>query len=155
MTDQEKLRLAYTEALAQLRLHPSLIWTRANFFLLVDSGLVAFAVSRSPDSWPGSPLVLPIVGIFLSSIWIWVNVAGQRLQRQWRKVVIEIEEELFRAGECGSKIDGPLTRAARSAKEGSSLIVSITTALIVLSISFVLCWLYFLLIAARTVCGTS
>lgn len=155
MTDQEKLRLAYTEALAQLRLHPSLIWTRANFFLLVHSGLVAFAASRSPDAWPGSPLVLPLVGIFLSAIWTWVNVAGQRLQRQWRKIVIEIEEELFPAGESGSKIAGPLTRAASTTKEGSAWIVSITTALIVLSVSFVFCWLYFLGIAARTVCGTS
>lgn len=33
MDEQQKLQLGYTEALAQLRQHPTLIWTRNNFFI--------------------------------------------------------------------------------------------------------------------------
>jgi len=95
MKKAEQLERAYTEALAQLRLHPSLIWTRNNFFLLVNSGLFAFAVSGQANAWQGPSFLVPIAGMFLSLIWIWVNLAGQRLQRQWRALVLDIEKELF------------------------------------------------------------
>jgi len=51
MKSAEQLDRAYTEALAHLCLHPSLIWTRNNFFLLVNRGLSVFAVSGQADAW--------------------------------------------------------------------------------------------------------
>lgn len=154
MTPTEQLKLAYAEAVAQLRLHPTLIWTRNNFFLLINSGLLAFAISAAGQKWPGSPLLIPLAGIFLSLIWTWVNLAGQHLQRQWRGLVLQIEGELFHPEEGETGIQGPFTRATSRAREGTSWAVSITSALIVLSVGFLGCWGYFLLLALRPVaCG--
>lgn len=150
MNSAEQLERAYTEALAQLRLHPSLIWTRNNFFLLVNSGLFAFAVSGQADAWQGPPLLVPIAGLFLSSIWIWVNIAGQRLQRRWRALVLDLETELFRPEAGEAAVAGPLTRAATTAREGSSWLVSITSALIVLAVGFFLGWGYFVVLAVAS-----
>jgi len=136
MKSAQQIEHTYTEAIAQLHLHPSLIWTRNNFFLLVNSGLFAFAVNGGADTWSGSPPLIPIAGIFLSSIWIWVNIAGQRLQRHWRALVLDIEEELFQPEEGEAPVEGPFTRAAATAREGSSWFISITSALIVLAVGF-------------------
>jgi hypothetical protein len=144
MTRSQQLQLAYTEAIAQLRLHPELIWTRSNFFLLVNSGLFAFATSDAADAWQGSPLLIPLAGIFISLIWIWVNLAGQRLQREWRRLVLQIEKELFQAEEGQAGVAGPFTRAAATAREGASWKVSITSALVILSLGFLGGWGYLL-----------
>jgi|GEM_PF-1403075 len=68
MKSAEQLEHAYIEALAQLRFHPSLIWTRNNFFLLVNSRLFVFAVSGQADAWQGPPLLVPISGMFRSLV---------------------------------------------------------------------------------------
>lgn len=150
MDRPEQLKLAYTEALAQLRQHPTLIWTRNNFFLLIDSGLLAFAVSKDFGDWSNSRLLVPVSGVFISFIWLWVNIAGQRLQRHWRKLVLELEQELFKPDEGRPPVYGPFTLASLTAKEGTSAVVSITTALILLSAGFLACWLYLLVKIALT-----
>lgn len=148
MRKPELLKLAYSEALAQLRLHPSLIWTRNNFFLLIDSGILAFHLGNPGAAWHGSPLLIPIVGLSLSIIWVWVNLAGLRLQRHWRMLVLEIEKELFESCER-DVVAGPFSRAANKVKEGQSLLVSITSALVVLAGGSCLCWIYLLLRAIK------
>ncbi|WP_133512971.1 hypothetical protein [Candidatus Thiosymbion oneisti] len=147
MNSAEQLELAYSEALAQLRLQPSLIWTRNNFFLLVNSGLFVFAVSGQANTGQGSPFLIPVVGMFLSLIWLWVNLAGQRLQRQWRALVLDIEKELFRPEVGEASVAGPLTRAAATAREGNSWLASITSALSVLAVGFFVGWSYCVVLA--------
>jgi len=115
--------------------------------LLANSRLFAFAVSGQANAWQGPPFLVPIAGLFLSSIWIWVNLAGQCLQRQWRASVLDIERELFRPEAGEAAVEGPLTRAAATAQEGNSWLVSITSALIVLAVGFFLGWSYFVILA--------
>lgn len=154
MNRSEQLRLAYTEALAQLRQHPSLIWTRNNFFLLINSGLFAFAISNPTMPLPGSSILIPVAGAFLSAVWLWVNVASQRLQRQWRHLVLEIELELFHPTAGEQPVEGPFARATKTAKEGSSPGASITSALVILSGGFLVCWIWLLGVAAvRMLCA--
>ena len=128
----------YKEALNQLRQHPTLIWTRNNFFLLVQSGLLAVAM-RS-DSSVGVPTTLLVCGMgaFIATIWYWVIFAGQKLQRQWRNLVIKFEKELY--GEQG----GAFVQSALEIQEGSSFLVSITTALRILSAGFIFLWIVFI-----------
>jgi len=76
-----------------------------------------------------------------------LNLAGQRLQRQWRALVFDIESELFRPEAGEAKVEGPLTRAAATAREGSSWLVSITSALIVLAVGFFVGWSYLVVLA--------
>ncbi len=153
MTEHEKLKLAYGEAIAQLRLHPPLIWTRNNFFLIINSGLLAFATSGvgAKCSEATSPTIVALTGLFLSAIWLWVNWAGQNIQRYWRKVVLRIEAALFSPQEDESLlINGPFTIAQEIAKEGSRHSISITTALLWLSFGSIVCWEYILYMTLST-----
>lgn len=143
--ENELLKLAYTEALNQLRLHPNLIWTRNNFFLVINSGLLFFAINEDYKSLKDSQLLIYIVGMLLSLIWLWVNIASQRLQRQWRGVVTNIEKDLFE----NSDVEGPFYRASLTANEGKSWLVSITSALIILSVGFCSLWSFFIFVYLR------
>lgn len=155
MNSNEQLKLAYTEAIAQLRLHPALIWTRNNFFLLINSGLLAFATSGSSSDWKGPPFLIPLSGMFLSLIWVWTNWAGQQIQRHWRQVVLGIETDLFQPEHGETSVEGPFSRASKTAKEGTSWLMSITSALITLSVGFCVCWGYLLTKVFQTVAYAS
>lgn len=120
-----------------MRLHSNLIWTRNSFFLLIHTGLLAIATSASINTGEIEK-ALGVAGLFLALIWLWVNWAGQRLQRRWRKLVIEFEQDLF------SDTPGPFARAAVTPGVRSWL-VSITSALLVLSLGFVVLWVLFVL----------
>lgn len=144
MNYEEKLRLGYTEALAQLRQHPSMIWTRNNFFLLIQSGLLAFTLNlenRPVDT--ETKLTACLAGLFLALAWLWVNWAGRRLQRQWRAIVQEFEKKLFDTAEGEHSIVGPFSLA--SVMEGTRQAVSITLILMLLSAGFIVLWIVLLL----------
>lgn len=144
MTYEEKLRLGYAEALTQLRQHPNIIWTRNNFFLLIQSGLLAFTLNlenRPVDT--ETRLTACIAGLFLALAWLWVNWAGRRLQRQWRRVAQEFEGQLFDKEDGEQKVVGPFTRA--SVTEARQYSVSITLILIMLSAGFIVLWIVLLL----------
>ncbi len=138
MKAQERKLLIYQEALNQLRQHPSLIWTRNNFFLLVQSGLLAVVLQSESKFGVPNSILIGLVGTFIAIIWIWVIHAGQMLQRQWRKLVVKFEADLF--GESG----GTFVQASRDIGEGRKLAISITTALKVLAFGFLVVWLYLL-----------
>lgn len=143
MDTSEQLRLRYQEALNQLRMHPNLVWTRNSFFLLVHTGLLAVATSVEAVDSGRLSVVLALAGLFLSVIWVWVNWAGQAIQRRWRALVVEFEADLFRAREGEPEIKGPFARAAETTREGTWT-VSITTALLVLSFGFLAAWAFLL-----------
>jgi len=135
--------LGYQESLNHMRLHSNLIWTRNSFFLLVHTGLLAVAANESFDRGELEK-VLGVAGLFLAFIWLWVNWAGQQLQRRWRKVVLEFEQDLF----SDQKTPGPFARVT-VAKGLSSWAVSITSALLVLSFGCIVLWGFFILRAWR------
>lgn len=138
MTPAEQLKLSYCEALTQFRAHAPLVWTRNNFFMLINSGLFAFFGSPAYQTWQGPRLLIPIAGLFLSFIWICVTVIGRRLQRKWRQLVLEIENELF------APAKGPFARADEKIGEGHVWHLSLNGLLIVLSAGFLVAWIYFL-----------
>ena len=142
MNYEEKLRLGYAEALTQLRQHPNIIWTRNNFFLLIQSGLLAFTLNLENRADTDTRLTACIAGLFLAFAWLWVNWAGRRLQRQWRKIVREFEEQLFDKEDGEQKVVGPFQRA--SVTEAKQHSASITLVLVLLSTGFIALWIVLL-----------
>jgi hypothetical protein len=140
MDEQQKLQLGYTEALAQLRQHPPLIWTRNNFFLLTQSGLLAFTLNIENRSEVSTLILACTAGLLLAVVWLWVNWAGRKLQRLWRGIVQDFEKELFAQG--AGDVKGPFERAKEL--EGKSRAVSITWALMLLAIGFIILWIVLL-----------
>jgi hypothetical protein len=128
--DKEQLTTAYKEALAQLREQPRMIWTRNNFFLLSQTGLLAFTLNITIQADRVTRITACAAGLFLTLIWIWISVVGRIHQQRWRKVVKEFEGELFGEGK------GPLAQAG----DGGDWRKSITLILIILSVGFALIW---------------
>lgn len=137
----DKIEIAqkrYEEALNQLRQHPSMIWTRNNFFLIVQSGLLAVVLKGDLNSDKTTICLVCFMGFYIALIWFWIVLAGQKLQRKWRSLVIRFEREYL--GEEG----GAFIQASKDIGEGTSLSVSITTALKLLAFGFVTIWLVLL-----------
>jgi hypothetical protein len=132
--DKEQLTTADRESLTQLREHPKMIWTRNNFFLLSQTGLLAFTLNITNQADRLTRVTGCAAGLFLTLMWLWVNVAGRIHQRTWRAVVKGFEKELFGEGQ------GPLTLAG----EGGDWRKSITLILILLSVGFALIWVVLL-----------
>jgi hypothetical protein len=141
MTKAEQLTFIYCEALTQFRAHAPLVWTRNNFFLLINSGLFAFFGSPAYQSWDGPRTMIPVAGIFLSAIWVAVTVIGRHLQRKWRRLVLEIEKELFAPDQ------GAFARADTMIGEGRVWFISLNGLLIILSSGFLVGWIIFLILA--------
>ena len=140
MDEEKKLLLGYQEALAQLRQHPALIWTRNSFFLLTQSGLLAFTLNIEDQPDENTRLLACVAGLFIALVWLWVNWAGRKLQRLWRGIVQDFEKEIFAKGE--GQIKGPFERAREV--EGTSLATSITLVLMLLSAGFIILWIVLL-----------
>lgn len=140
MDHDQKLCLGYKEALTQLRQHPTMIWTRNNFFLLVQSGLLAFTLNIENRPETNTRYMACVAGLFSAVIWLWVNTAGQRLQRQWRGIVKKFERELFDKEEGAERVIGPF----HLTDEGKRPFLSITWALITLSLGFIGLWIVLL-----------
>jgi hypothetical protein len=114
-------------------MHPQMIWTRNNFFLLVQGALLS-VVSVKDLLHPDSSMMLTYaVGFGVAIIWCWVTIAGRNLQRQWREIAKVLEKQAL------SPVKGPLTQPENT--EGTSKINSITLALIWLSGGFIALWI--------------
>lgn len=141
MDADAKLKLGYEEALKQLRQHPGLIWTRNNFFLLIQSGLLVFTLNMHIQSRVRAALIATFAGLLSAVAWLWVNVAGRALQREWRGIVKEFERELFAVRDKEQAVAGPFHRVKG---EGLKDSLSITKVLILLSMVFIVLWLVLL-----------
>lgn len=135
--DDKKLEKAYTESVTQLREHPRIIWTRNNFFLLSQTGLLAFTlnITNQQDKW--IRIIACLAGIFFAVIWLLVNLAGRTFHNDWRNIVIDYENKLFGEGE------GPFARAQVKG-HGIHGLKSITKLLVLLSSGFIVIWLVLL-----------
>lgn len=146
--DKTKLEKAYTEAITQLRENPRMVWTRNNFFLLSQTGLLAFTLNITSQQDKGIRILACCAGIFLAIIWLLVNMAGRTYFNDWRSIVIEYEDELF------GKDEGPLARAQAKGQGSHRTLKSITKLLLVLSIGFGVIWLvllvYYIVLAIRS-----
>ncbi len=131
-------KMAYREAVTQLRLHAPMIWQRNNFFLLTQSGLLAFYIKSDVQMPFFQSLVICSLGALVSIIWLLVVIQGRVIQRQWRDVVRNVEKEVF------LDEDGPFARANKILGEGKRSSISITLCLIVLSTLFIVSWLLLL-----------
>lgn len=130
-----------------MRLHPTLIWTRNNFFILAHTGLLAFVSSKSFQSEDAVHLrFLAFAGFFMAVIWLWVNIAGRVLQRRWKRVVSQFEADLFATVGSEPRIQGPFSNLQATTREGTSWLVSISSALILLAAGFVAVWAYLLFV---------
>jgi hypothetical protein len=138
MTTDELHRLRYSEALAQYRQHVPLVWTRNNFFLLVQSGLIAVVATKDKAASPATETMIGLIGVLIAVIWLWVNVASQRVLRQWRSIVLESEALVF----VDPAQPGPFGRARQILGEGRRILISITTALYALNLSFLFFWIW-------------
>jgi hypothetical protein len=124
-----------------------MIWTRNNFFLLVNAGLLSVVWSGlGVEPAAGFRMLVAVAGLLTALIWVWVNVAGRLLQRRWRAVVLAAEQELFAASAEEPPVTGPLSAARAGTGEGSSVLVSITLALNLLSAGFVVIWILVLVL---------
>lgn len=128
--------LGYIEALKQLRIHAPLIWIRNNFFLLTQTGLIAYYFRREYTPIFSS-LILCILGLASSIIWTIVIKEGREIQRKWRKIAIDFENRVF----TDHKNPGPLKYADQQLGEGKNLKISITTILIILCLIFSSIWI--------------
>jgi hypothetical protein len=143
MDYEQKLCLGYKESLTQLRQHPNIIWTRNSFFLIIQSGLLAFTlnIENQPDT--NTRLMACVAGLFIAFAWLCVNWVGRSLQRQWRGIVLKFEEELFDKEEGEGKVIGPFHCAIET--EGKYISNSITLILMILSAVFIVLWVVILL----------
>jgi hypothetical protein len=139
MTDEQKLRLRYQIALNQFRRHPPMVWTRNNFFLLIQAGLLAFTINQNSPSDTRIGGMAYFAGLLVALIWLWVTYAGQKLLWEWRHIVIVCEKDIFTKPD----MKGPFHLANEKGEEGKGWHITrnITLALKCLSGGFVLMWL--------------
>lgn len=134
MPDTDPKLVAYQEAVKQLQLHAPLIWTRSNFFLLIQGGMMALVLKDEFRHGGFESGIVVSGGALLALLWTLVTFAGQRIQREWRRVVVDLEAEYF------GKDQGPFARALPKTKEGKSSANSITEAILGVSILCIVTW---------------
>lgn len=144
MDTEQKSKLGYEVALAQLREHPRLIWTRNNFFLLTQTGLLGFTLNADKQPVTYTRIMVCVTGLALALIWLWVNWAARKLQRQWRGIVLKFEKNLFGDEAEGHQAQGPFRLSIESG-EGKYRRLSITLALMLLPTVFAVVWLLLLI----------
>ncbi len=135
----------YRAALDQFREHPRLYWTRQTFFLGIQSGLIVFTKFelRDPSKTDFIDLILAVLGVVIALVWLRVSVASHELLKMWRKIVIQLEQEVF-AGQPNSSgllctEEGILSRSSARG-EGKKVRFSITTTMNALAVVFILAW---------------
>lgn len=79
-------------------------------------------------------LILCTLGLTCSIAWLIITKSGQTIQRKWRKLAIQKENNYFKYH------DGPLQTASQQIGEGSNKSISITTVLIYLTWTFLSLW---------------
>src|SRR6266508_2271545 len=92
---EKKLR-AFDIVADQYRQDLSLFWTRANFFLFVQSGLLAFLTTNASTAIERSPLRFVVCGVGLSIAVVWYAVSRSSIYwiGVWRQRIVEIDEDL-------------------------------------------------------------
>lgn len=75
----------------------TLYWTRSNFFLFIQVGLLGYFssnyISEKPDE-NEYRLLVSLSGLTLSIIWLLVILSSTKWINVWRKKVLEIDKEI-------------------------------------------------------------
>ncbi len=85
---------------AHFRQDVSLFWTRANFYLVVQAGLLSVTAgfasrgASTPDKWIAVGLCA--IGLILAVFWYLVMRAAMFWMQNWREKVIEIDQVVNR-----------------------------------------------------------
>jgi hypothetical protein len=87
-----------------------LFWQRTNFFLLADSGLLGFFVSKvldHPVSSQSFSVLACVSGALLSIIWLLVSLSSIYWIDTWRRQVIIIDADVnpYRSFSVGEELD--------------------------------------------------
>lgn len=90
----------YDVVLRYLSTENSLYWTRSQFFLAANAGLLAFGLARLPSSGFTWRVLLPsafitILGFALSCVWLLALNKASRYRDRWRNVCIALEPVAF------------------------------------------------------------
>lgn len=107
---------------------------------MTQSGLLAFTLNIENRSEVSTLILACTAGLLLAVVWLWVNWAGRKLQRLWRGIVQDFEQELFAKG--AGDVQGPFQRAKEL--EGGRRAVSITLSLMLLAAGFIILWVVLL-----------
>ncbi|MCQ2364127.1 MAG: hypothetical protein MJ051_01065 [Akkermansia sp.] len=142
LSDDKKL-LSYQEALNQLRLHAPLIWRRNAFYTTLQAALFAYylhnGAAKDVSDWSMQEhiiaVLIPPLALYISIAWFRTIKAGQKIQRQWRLLCVQIENEYF-----GDSV-GPLSRANGLIGEGTKKDISITSIMINITKLFIVLWM--------------
>jgi hypothetical protein len=94
---EQERKLAAFEIVAQQYRHDlNIYWIRANFFLFVQSGLLAFLTASPASTNERLSIKLMVCGVGLSIAVVWYGVSKSSLYwiGVWRKRVFEIDEDI-------------------------------------------------------------
>jgi hypothetical protein len=75
----------------------TLYWTRSNFFLLLQVGLLSYFSSNYITEQDGVVffrILISLVGLFLSIIWFLVLLTSTKWIDTWRNKVVEIDNDI-------------------------------------------------------------
>ncbi len=72
-------------------------WTRANFFLVAHAGLFsAYFVTYQETRADAVSIMLPLLGLLIAAIWLWVMRGAVFFLQKWREQVIKLDSQLDR-----------------------------------------------------------
>ena len=93
---QERKLAVFDIVAQQYRQDLNIYWVRANFFLFVQSGLLAFLTTSTSSAIERSSINFMVCGVGLSIAIVWYAVSKSSLYwiGVWRKRVCEIDEDI-------------------------------------------------------------
>jgi len=150
LVDDYKLRTDYLTA------HFSRMWTRFNFFLSIETGLIGVAFLASKDQWSRYAVVFALAGVLVSAAWYvfgaqdrylvllyrdQVKLAARRVIERFKAILgPEVYEEVFcdyrHAGDTAEEAEG----ISKDPFQWRSGFISITRLAAILPVAVLLLW---------------
>jgi hypothetical protein len=91
LTDVYKLRIQFFSE------HTSRMWTRFNFLLTAEIGLLGFFLSAWAEPlWQSKVWLFSIIGLFLSAVWYLLGVQDRYYFEGYRKQIQYLEDQFAR-----------------------------------------------------------
>jgi hypothetical protein len=86
---------AYRTALETRNMEIGLFWQRSNYFLVLNTALAAGFFTLDQEAFI---VLLSLMGVFVSGLWVLVNLGGKYWQSRWEQRLRIIEDRVFGAG---------------------------------------------------------
>jgi hypothetical protein len=118
--DTAKEVAAYEAVTAQYRMDIEIYWTRSNFFLLVNAGLLTLVTALMDSDQSRNEVLYAVcsVGVVISSLWLLAMWSSYHWLCEWRQRVVDIDAHVnphrsFLAAEHGEAGSPKLFRRLR------------------------------------------